>query len=112
MVDDHHSGRIPVFSLGQAFVYGRRRPAKKRRRNWVSTSRTGRAQVKLPDMDGFTVCRAIKGDPGSGITIVLPVSASYTSSNEQVHGSTSGADGYIRDSKNASILRGSGPESQ
>jgi signal transduction histidine kinase len=51
--------------------------------------------VKLPDIDGIAVCRAIRGDPGTANIMVLQVSAFYTSSEDQVHGLDSGADAYI-----------------
>src|SRR5215218_8537602 len=35
--------------------------------------------VRLPDTDGVTVCRSIKRDPATAATMVLQVSAYYTS---------------------------------
>jgi PAS domain S-box-containing protein len=51
--------------------------------------------VKLPDIDGFAVCRAIKGDSATANTTVLQVSAYYTSIGDCVEGLDGGADAYI-----------------
>jgi signal transduction histidine kinase len=51
--------------------------------------------VKLPDMDGIAVCRAIKENPETASTMVLQTSAYYVSTEDQVLGLDSGADGYI-----------------
>jgi two-component system CheB/CheR fusion protein len=51
--------------------------------------------VQLPDMDGKDVCRAIKQNPETAGTMVLQVSAYYTSAEDQVQGLDSGADAYI-----------------
>jgi signal transduction histidine kinase len=51
--------------------------------------------VKLPDMDGISVCRAIKSDPATANIMVLQVSAYYTRIEDQVVGLDSGADAYI-----------------
>jgi DNA-binding response OmpR family regulator len=51
--------------------------------------------IRLPDIDGIAVCRAIKEDPSTADTMVLQVSAYYTSTEDQVHGFHSGADAYI-----------------
>jgi DNA-binding response OmpR family regulator len=51
--------------------------------------------VKLPDIDGKDVCRRIKEDPATAGTMVLQVSAYYTSTEDQVEGLDSGADAYI-----------------
>jgi CheY-like chemotaxis protein len=42
--------------------------------------------VKLPDVDGFQVCREIKRNPRTAATMVLQVSAHYTSANDHVQG--------------------------
>lgn len=51
--------------------------------------------VRLPDIDGITVCRAIKQHPAAAQTMVLQVSAYYTTTEDQVLGLDSGADAYI-----------------
>lgn len=51
--------------------------------------------IRLPDIDGMTVCRAIKDNPETSSTMVLQVSAYYTSTDDQVEGLDSGADAYI-----------------
>ncbi|HEX2552973.1 MAG TPA: response regulator [Microvirga sp.] len=49
--------------------------------------------VRLPDMDGFEVCRLVKADrPG---TLVVQVSASFTSDADRVRGLSGGADGFL-----------------
>jgi two-component system CheB/CheR fusion protein len=49
----------------------------------------------LPDIDGKDVCRMIKEDPTTAGTMVLQVSAYYTSTKDQIEGLDSGADAYI-----------------
>ncbi|HYP06734.1 MAG TPA: response regulator [Bryobacteraceae bacterium] len=51
--------------------------------------------VRLPDIDGMAVCRAIKHHPSAAQTMVLQVSAYYTSNEHQVLGLDSGADAYL-----------------
>ena len=51
--------------------------------------------VLLPDINGKDVCRAIKENPATAGTMVLQVSAYYTSTDDQVEGLDSGADAYI-----------------
>jgi signal transduction histidine kinase len=51
--------------------------------------------IKLPDIDGIAVCRAIKEDPTTADTLVLQVSAYYTRTEDFVTGLESGADAYI-----------------
>lgn len=51
--------------------------------------------VRMPDMDGFEVCRRIKGNPKtSGIT-VIHCSATQVDSQAVAHGLNWGADGYL-----------------
>jgi DNA-binding response OmpR family regulator len=49
--------------------------------------------VVLPDLGGLEVCRRIKADQDLRDTIVVLYSGLQTSSNEQVEGLDSGADG-------------------
>lgn len=51
--------------------------------------------IKLPDIDGMAVCRAIKENPATANIMVLQVSAFYTSTEDQISGLDSGADAYI-----------------
>lgn len=51
--------------------------------------------VKLPDMNGFEVCRRIKADPVISHTLVVQNSASFVGSDDQVRGLEGGADTYI-----------------
>ena len=51
--------------------------------------------VKLPDLDGFEVCRRIKSDPATASIPVLHMSASYTQSEDKTRGLDQGADGYL-----------------
>ena len=50
--------------------------------------------VRLPDMDGFEVCRRIKADPLL-CTMVLQMSASFVGQDDKVRGLEGGADGYL-----------------
>ncbi|HEY9882388.1 MAG TPA: PAS domain-containing protein, partial [Thermosynechococcaceae cyanobacterium] len=51
--------------------------------------------VKLPDLNGFEVCRQIKSNPDSAFLPVLHLSASFIQSQDKAEGLDSGADGYL-----------------
>ncbi|MBL1178296.1 response regulator [Pantanalinema sp. GBBB05] len=51
--------------------------------------------VKLPDTNGFEVCRQIKANPATTPIPVLMLSASLIESQDKAHGLDSGADAYL-----------------
>lgn len=51
--------------------------------------------VKLPDLNGFEVCRQIKSNPATAFIPVLHLSASFVQSQDKAEGLDSGADGYL-----------------
>jgi PAS domain S-box-containing protein len=51
--------------------------------------------VRLPDLSGVEVCKAIKSDPATAAVLVLHLSASYTTSDHIAEGLDAGADGYL-----------------
>ncbi|MBD3885030.1 response regulator [Phormidium tenue FACHB-886] len=51
--------------------------------------------VKLPDLNGFEVCRQIKSNPETAFIPVLHLSASFVKSQDKAEGLDSGADGYL-----------------
>ena len=51
--------------------------------------------VKLPDIDGYEVCRRLKSNPATASTIVLQVSASFVERDDKIRGLEGGADGYL-----------------
>ncbi|WUR16229.1 response regulator [[Empedobacter] haloabium] len=51
--------------------------------------------TKLPDLNGFEVCRQLKQDPLTAMVLVLQTSASYLSSPDKVRALDSGADNYL-----------------
>lgn len=51
--------------------------------------------VNLPDMTGFEVCRRIRTDPTLAGTAILHISASSVQEYQQVRGLDTGADGYL-----------------
>lgn len=51
--------------------------------------------TKLPDINGFDVCRQLKQDPHTAMVLVLQTSASYLSSPDKVRALDSGADNYL-----------------
>ena len=51
--------------------------------------------VKLPDLDGFEVCRRLKSDPVTGSIPLLLLSAYFVESENKVLGLQSGADAYL-----------------
>lgn len=51
--------------------------------------------VKLPDIDGFEVCRRLKSNPATASTMVLQVSANLVERSDKIRGLDGGADGYL-----------------
>ncbi|MDI1479660.1 response regulator [Polyangium sp. y55x31] len=51
--------------------------------------------VKLPDIDGFEVCRRIKASPRTAGVKILHTSATFVSLDKKVQGLDIGADGYL-----------------
>lgn len=51
--------------------------------------------VRLPDLNGFEVCRQIKANPRTRFIPVLHLSASFVKSQDKAEGLDSGADGYL-----------------
>ena len=51
--------------------------------------------ARMPDMDGFEVCRHIKTDPSVARIPVLMVSGAYIQSHHRISGFEGGADGYV-----------------
>jgi PAS domain S-box-containing protein len=60
--------------------------------------------VKLPDIDGFEVCRRIKADPATVSLPVVMVSAVLVDDVDRVHGLESGADGYLTDPLHPAVV--------
>jgi signal transduction histidine kinase len=52
--------------------------------------------VKLPDIDGFELCRRIKSDPRVSNTPLIQISAVYVSDMDEAIGLAHGADIYLR----------------
>lgn len=51
--------------------------------------------VKLPDLDGFEVCKRLKSNPKTASIPVLHLSANFIGSRDRARGLDSGADGYL-----------------
>jgi signal transduction histidine kinase len=51
--------------------------------------------INLPDMDGYEICRRLKGDPATRDIPILHISASYVEATDRVRGLEGGADGYL-----------------
>jgi signal transduction histidine kinase len=51
--------------------------------------------VHLPDMDGFEICRLLKGNPRTAHIPVLHISATFVDTEYRVRGLETGADGYL-----------------
>ncbi len=107
VVDDHQSGlytKVHVLSRAgfQALEASTGRDALR----LVAEQRPALVvlDVRLPDIDGIEVCRAIKADPATSNTMVLQVSAYYTSPEDHVQGLDSGADFYISGEIDPAVL--------
>lgn len=51
--------------------------------------------ARMPDMDGFEVCKRIKTDPATAHIPVLMVSGAYVETRHRMSGFEGGADGYV-----------------
>ncbi|HET6837550.1 MAG TPA: response regulator, partial [Gemmatimonadales bacterium] len=51
--------------------------------------------IRMPEMDGYEVCRRIKADPELQPIPILHISATYTGTSDIAYGLESGADGYL-----------------
>ncbi|MDC0715586.1 response regulator [Nannocystis bainbridge] len=51
--------------------------------------------IRLPDIDGLTVCRRLKADPRTRDIKILHTSATFVTSTNRVEGVEAGADGYL-----------------
>ncbi|WP_434386391.1 response regulator [Melittangium boletus] len=51
--------------------------------------------IKLPDLDGYTVCERIKAHPRTAHIAVIHTSATYVTAEKKVRGLQSGADVYL-----------------
>jgi signal transduction histidine kinase len=60
--------------------------------------------INLPDIDGFEVCRRIKENPDTASVLVLHLSASNVHPKDQVTGLETGADGYLTEPVEPSVL--------
>ena len=60
--------------------------------------------VHLPDIDGFEVCRRLKEDPITARIPVLQRSQSHVDDAARVHGLESGADAYLAEPVDPSVL--------
>jgi signal transduction histidine kinase len=61
--------------------------------------------IRLPDMDGFEVCRRLKREHDGATLPVLHVSATFTSGAHQALGLEGGADGYLVEPVEPVVLR-------
>jgi signal transduction histidine kinase len=51
--------------------------------------------VRMPELDGYEVCRRLKADPVRKVVPILHISATYTESSDIAYGLEGGADGYL-----------------
>src|ERR687898_466933 len=60
--------------------------------------------IRMPEMDGYEVCRRIKADPQLRAIPILHVSATYTETTDIAYGLESGADGYLTHPVDPAVL--------
>jgi len=60
--------------------------------------------VKLPDVSGLEVCRRIKADPATAMTLVLQTSATLVGTADKVRALEGGADSYLAEPMEAEEL--------
>ncbi|HXH75241.1 MAG TPA: hybrid sensor histidine kinase/response regulator [Bacteriovoracaceae bacterium] len=60
--------------------------------------------IRLPDMNGYDICRNFKANPELKGIPVLQTSATFTTSEDKVEGLDSGADGYLAQPIESAVL--------
>ncbi len=60
--------------------------------------------IKLPDIDGFEVCKRLKSNPETRSIPVLHLTSTYLSLSDKVRGLDGGADGYLTQPVNPAEL--------
>lgn len=60
--------------------------------------------VRMPDMPGWDVCHRIKSNPATALIPVLHVSASFVTEQDRAHGLNHGADGYLTQPVDPTVL--------
>lgn len=60
--------------------------------------------VRMPDVPGWEVCRRIKSNPATALIPVLHVSASFVTEQDRAHGLNHGADGYLTQPVEPTVL--------
>ena len=60
--------------------------------------------VSLPDVTGFEVCKRIKEDPRSADVLIVQVSASFVRPSDAVRGLEAGADAYLTEPIDPTVL--------
>jgi signal transduction histidine kinase len=60
--------------------------------------------IRMPQMDGYEVCRRIKADPELRAIPILHISATYTGTSDIAYGLESGADGYLTHPVDPAVL--------
>lgn len=60
--------------------------------------------VNLPDISGFEVCRRVKGNPATARIPILHLSATYMDDKARVEGLNGGADGYLTQPVEPTVL--------
>ena len=62
--------------------------------------------IRMPELDGYQVCRALKADPVLRAIPVLHISATHTSTRDIATGLEGGADGYLTHPVDPEVLLG------
>jgi signal transduction histidine kinase len=60
--------------------------------------------IRLPDIDGFTVCRMLRADPATAHLPVIHLSAQYLRDADKAHGLDIGADAYLTHPVDPAVL--------
>ena len=60
--------------------------------------------VKLPDIDGYEVCRRLRADPATAAVPILQISTTFTDPDSRVQGLENGADAYLTNATEPPVL--------
>lgn len=97
VVDDNEAGRYTTSRILRQAGYEVREAANGREALRMAQDLPDLVilDVKLPDINGFEVCKQLKTDTKTSLVPVLHLSATYRDSQSVVQGLEGGADGYL-----------------
>jgi CheY-like chemotaxis protein len=108
VVDDNEANRYTVVRLLRKAGFTVREAADGRRGLQAANPELDLIilDIRMPELDGYEVCRRLKADPVLQAIPVLHMSATFTSSTDIAFGLEGGADGYLVHPVDPAVLLG------